>query len=310
MRTSPARHSPTIARSSSVASASTEARWKTLPSTAARSSTRRSSVASWSRRVASRSWIDGGTRTSERSPVATQPPSSFSRSPSSISMLSISSTKSAFPAEAPWMRARTSAESVTPPTRLSISASASSLGERLEVDRRRVLLAAAPVAAQIEQLGPRRGRRAGSACRARTPRRARSGRAASARPSGGRRTRRSAAGGGRAPRTAGARPRSPPPRLPTVSLDADHLRHALGDELRRVVPFRAPPRSSRARRRRSSSSVSPVGLLHDLAHRPEGDPLAVGQAGARQHQRRSAPMSRSASCEEPRLADARPSRAA
>ena len=70
-----------------------------------------------------RAWMDGAIRTPDKSPMATQRPLSGRSSPSSISMDSVSSTKSGLPSAASWMRDATTGSSVASPNRFSISSS-------------------------------------------------------------------------------------------------------------------------------------------------------------------------------------------
>ena len=109
------------------ASACTAPRWKTSPSTAPRSSTRRSAGSSWSRRAASSAFNVGGTSTS---------------SPASPAIASISPMKSGLPPAAAAILARSSSGTAAP-----IRLAASSPLERLEPHRHR------PGGAAVEQLG-------------------------------------------------------------------------------------------------------------------------------------------------------------
>ena len=73
----------------------------------------------------------------------------------SRAIATISSTKSAFPPDAAVMRSRAPTASSCSPSRLSISDCALVVPERLEQERGRVELAAAPVRSSVEKLGPR-----------------------------------------------------------------------------------------------------------------------------------------------------------
>ena len=75
------------------------------------------------------------------------------RTPSSMSIESISSTKSGFPSAASAMRVPTSSASSASPTRFATSSAHSRFRQRLEQHGRRVELAAAPRRASVEQLG-------------------------------------------------------------------------------------------------------------------------------------------------------------
>ena len=137
------------------------------------------------------------------------PPARRVSSASSTSIATNSSAKSALPSAAPaiFARSRRKRRAVE---QVRDQLAALRVAERLEADRRRVVLAAPPARARIEQLRPARCRREGSAPRATRRRRARSGRGTSARPSADRRAGRRAAASARAPRTASGPPRRSP----------------------------------------------------------------------------------------------------
>ena len=140
-------------RTSSSDRRSTALRRKRWPSTAARSSTCRSSRGSRSSRAASSTWIDGGTGSSRTSPDAVQQPSSIRIRSSSSRSATISSTKSGLPPAACSIRARDRPRCTSPlPRRFRASRPVSAGGERLEEDRGRVVLAAAPGVAGVEEL--------------------------------------------------------------------------------------------------------------------------------------------------------------
>ncbi len=136
-----------------------------------------------------RAWMDGAIRTPDRSPAATHRPLSGRSSPSSISIDSVSSTKSGLPSAASWMRDATAGSSVASPSRFSISRSdwPGDRGSRISVTER--LRARRPARAQLEQLVAGHGQEQQRRRRATGRRRTRPGRAASARPSGDRRAR-------------------------------------------------------------------------------------------------------------------------
>ena len=123
-----------------------------------------------------------------------QRPSSRTRRPSSMSIESISSTKSGLPSAASTIRASTSRR-VRLRRRGSRPASRTRVGERLEEDRRRVHLAAAPARTDVEQLRPGHAEEQDRAPRATSPRGTRRDRGRSPRPSGCRRRRRRVADG-------------------------------------------------------------------------------------------------------------------
>ena len=79
---------------------------------------------------------------------------SRSSPPSSLTVASISSMKSGLPSAAAGSARARRPSSCAPPASREINSSQSVAGERLEQDRRRVQLAAAPAGSQLEQLGP------------------------------------------------------------------------------------------------------------------------------------------------------------
>ena len=117
-------------------SSRTAPRWKTLPSTDARSITSRSASPSLSIRAATSAWMVGGTGSERSSAVAFQRPFSRMINPSSTSMPSSSSMKSGLPSAAASTRSRASSSSSTRPSRFSTRrphASVSSGSSRTEV---------------------------------------------------------------------------------------------------------------------------------------------------------------------------------
>ena len=122
LRTSVVRCEPTSLRTAPGESSATAPRWKTSPSTAPRSMTRRTSPSSESMRAWRRAWIVGGTATSPAPPC-------------SRTIASISSTNSGFPADAAVIRSRKDRVERAVPPPGAPSADALVLGERLEQKR-------------------------------------------------------------------------------------------------------------------------------------------------------------------------------
>ena len=237
---------------------STALRWKRCPSTAARSSTCRSSRPSRSRRDASSTWIEAGTGSSlQVRSAACQRPSSIRASP-----------PRAAARRAPRGRAgsrppRGGCAAGPPrraplPSRFLTSRSVSAVGERLEEDRRRVVLAAAPRGPHVVELRPRHADEQDR----RVPR-----------PLGDvldeveeRRLApvdvveddARAAARGRATRAAAGPPRSSPRRSPVGPSRPVERGDVLGDDGRPRLPRRAAPRRRRGcRRRRRPARRSP-----------------------------------------------------
>ena len=109
---------------------------------------------SWSSRAASRAWIVGGTRTVEISPAAAQRPSSRTSRPSSISIESISSTKSGLPSAASAILVPHSSTNSASADEILDQLRALLVRERFEQRHRRVELAASPGRTHAEKLGP------------------------------------------------------------------------------------------------------------------------------------------------------------
>ena len=185
-------------------------------------------------------------------PAATHDPFRRSSRPSSISISSISSTNSGFPSAASRIRARASSARSASPRRCFSRSSLSGLrAARAALTWRSACRLPRPDARPGARAG--RGRRAGSAPRGRGRRRGRSDRGRSARPSGRRRRRRRAAA-----------------RAPTASNSRRVAKKSSSGE---DAPDSSSVRTSRTR--------VLAQLVQHLEERPERDPLAVGEAAAR-----------------------------
>ena len=234
-----------VERASPRPRAATAPRWKTSPSTDPRSSTRRSDGSSWSSRAASSAWIEAGTATSAPFDCKAR--------------ASISSTKSGFPPAARRIRDCSVASSAEPSWRLEISSSVSCS----ESGSRSTLVAFSLPPPQFGRLSSSSGRamqRSSSAPHARDPRHARRARERRSRPTGCRRTGKSAA-----PRGLGFEQLAKRP-CDLIGVAA-------------AVTSASPSRTSSAWRAVPSESGSgAAGLLHDLHDRPVRDALAVGEA--------------------------------
>ena len=224
-----------------------------------------------------------------RSPAIFHRSPSFRSRPSSISIATISSTKSGLPSAAvgdPLHRRRRASP---PAEEVRDQLVAILAAERLEEDDVAFGLPAAPVRACVEQLGPRHADEQDRRVARPLGDVLDEVEEAPAPPSGCRRRRRPAAGWREHLEEPADRPKvSPAQRL--RRRQPDELGDPLDDEDRRRRP--AEERASFARRSGIVVVVDPRGRCHDLDDRPVRDALPVGEAASAQDERSPSPLAR------------------
>src|SRR5581483_6455388 len=274
--------------------------WKTAPSIAARSIARRSPALSWSRREARSTWIDSGTGISDRSPASRQPPREGRRWAPSISIETSSSTNSGMPSAEAWTRRRTS-----PATPLPSRFSSSTADSSSDSGSSRIVVA-------FHLPPPQAGRRSSRSGRARQTSRTGPSRMPSARCSTRSRKVGSAQFTSSKTTTSGFVRESDSssrriPQKPSSAATGSSSRPTSAAARRAARGAASSPASASSMRASPTRRVAvddAGGLLDDLQRRPEGDPLAVGQAGAGDDPRTVAEAAQRLA-HEPRLADAR-----